>query len=93
MSDFIAVCFDIRDPKRLRRVSDALENFGIRVQRSLFECRLDENQLQELQDRIETLMDLKEDQVRYYPLCPKDVPKIIIDGIGFRTRDWDYFIS
>ena len=93
MSDFITVCFDIRDPKRLRRVSDALENFGTRVQRSLFECHLDHNQLRKLCDRIDALIDVKEDHVRYYSLCPKDVPEIIIDGIGFRTQDSDYFIS
>lgn len=89
---FFAVCFDICDPKRLRKISDELENFGTRVQRSLFECHLDDNELKELKERIADLIDEKEDHVRYYPLCPKDVSGLIIDGTGQKTMDPDYYL-
>ena len=36
------VAYDITNAKRLRRVADVCENFGVRVQYSLFECRLEE---------------------------------------------------
>jgi CRISPR-associated protein Cas2 len=89
---FMAICFDIRNPQRLRKVSDELENFGTRVQRSLFECHLDEDDLDELKGRIAGLIDENEDHVRYYPLCTKDVPDIIIDGTGKKTMDSDYYM-
>lgn len=92
MSGLFVVCFDIRDPKRLRRVSDELENFGTRVQRSLFECHLDDAQLVDLKQRISMQIDGKEDHVRFYPLCPKDIQDIIIDGAGRKTLDVDYFM-
>jgi CRISPR-associated protein Cas2 len=38
------VCFDVSDEHRLRRVANELENFGQRVQRSVFECWLDDKQ-------------------------------------------------
>ncbi|MDX9834901.1 MAG: CRISPR-associated endonuclease Cas2 [Desulfobulbus sp.] len=86
------VCFDVRDRVRLRRVADALENFGTRVQRSLFECHLDARHLDLLQERLAALIDEKYDQVRYYPLCRKDTSAILVDGPGKRTRDADYFL-
>jgi CRISPR-associated protein Cas2 len=92
MSGFFAVCFDVCDARRLRRVSDEMENFGTRVQRSLFECHLDDGDIEELTNRISGLINEKEDHVRYYPLCPKDVPGVIIDGPGEKTIDSDFYV-
>ncbi len=36
------VAYDITDARRLRRVAEVCENFGVRVQYSIFECHLDE---------------------------------------------------
>jgi len=92
MSEFYAVCFDVFDSKRLRLVANELENYGSRVQRSLFECYLDVGQLAELKERIAGLIDDEKDYVAYYPLCPKDAPQVIVDGGGKRTTDADYFL-
>jgi CRISPR-associated protein Cas2 len=69
-----------------------MENFGNRAQRSLFECYLEDTELKELQWRIAGLIDEKEDHVRYYPLCAKDIPNIIIDGTGEKIMDSDYYM-
>lgn len=92
MSCFYAVCFDICDPERLRRVSNEMENFGTRVQRSLFECHLEDRELDKLKGRIAEWVDEAEDQVRYYPLCPKDVLDIFIDGTGKKSVNSDYYL-
>jgi CRISPR-associated protein Cas2 len=39
--------YDISDPKRLARVARVCEDFGVRVQYSVFECRLDETEFTE----------------------------------------------
>ena len=37
MTTFYLICFDVRDAKRLRKIANEMENFGNRVQRSVFE--------------------------------------------------------
>ncbi len=82
MTTMVVVCFDVCDKRRLYRVARELSNFGVRVQKSIFECHLDEKQLSELQQRLAGWIDEEEDQVRYYFLCPKDVKEVMIDGVG-----------
>jgi CRISPR-associated protein Cas2 len=89
---FYVICFDVHEDKRLRQISNEMENFGIRVQRSVFECHLETAQLQELQRRLGDLMEPTEDQVRYYSLCGKDKQHIVIDGAGRVSADPDYTI-
>ncbi|MBM9521303.1 CRISPR-associated endonuclease Cas2 [Desulforhopalus vacuolatus] len=63
------ICFDISDDKRLRKVAREMENFGLRVQRSIFECHLDEDELTELQKRLARIIEADQDSIRYYSLC------------------------
>ncbi len=62
-------CFDISDDKQRRTVSRRLEQFGLRVQYSVFEISV-KNQLeldglkQELKQSIEI-----DDDIRFYHLC------------------------
>ena len=63
------ICYDIRDPKRLRRVARAMERFGGRVQKSVFECWLTSPILTELLRLVRKEMDQKTDSVRCYALC------------------------
>ena len=92
MTAFYVICFDVHDDKRLRLISNEMENFGVRVQRSVFECHLETVQLQELKQRLSDLMEPSEDQVRYYRLCGKDKQQIVIDGAGRLSTDPDYTI-
>ncbi len=92
MTAFYVICFDVRDAKRLRKIANQMENFGTRVQYSVFECHLENAQLQELQQRLSNLLEPTEDQVRYYHLCGKDKLNIVIDGKGQVSSDPDYMI-
>mgnify|MGYP005848964837 CR=1 FL=1 len=40
MRHWYLVCYDIRDPERLRRVHDKMEGFGVALQYSIFACDL-----------------------------------------------------
>lgn len=93
MSRFFLVCFDVHDKRRLQRAARELENFGTRVQKSVFECHLDDRQLASLQTRLARIIARDLDSVRYYPLCPKDVGRILIDGPGEVTLDPDFVIA
>ena len=91
MSRFYVICFDVADAKRLRKVSIEMENFGQRVQYSVFECFLDESELSELKQRLEQLIMPSEDHIRYYGICGKDKPKVLLDGATI-SRNSDYHL-
>lgn len=53
---------------RLRRVARACQDFGQRVQFSVFEIQVDPAQWAKLKARLENLIDAEEDSLRYYYL-------------------------
>ncbi len=87
MSRLYIICFDVSDKRRLQAVSKTLEDFGRRVQYSVFECHLDKTEQSALQEKLTELIDEEADHVRYYSLCPKDQDGILIDGKGLLTSD------
>ena len=54
--------------RRLRRIAAACEDWGIRVQNSVFECNLDWAQWLELKAKLERICDPELDSLRYYNL-------------------------
>lgn len=54
--------------RRLRRVAKVCESVGQRVQKSVFECRVDVAQREALQARLIECMDGDEDSLRIYVL-------------------------
>ncbi|MFH0808906.1 MAG: CRISPR-associated endonuclease Cas2 [Pseudomonadota bacterium] len=56
------VCYDIRNPKRLRHVHKVLKGYGEGWQFSVFFCVLKEIDRVRLQTDLEAEMNLKEDQ-------------------------------
>lgn len=52
--------------RRLRRVARACQDFGQRVQFSVFEIEVDPAQWTALRARLESIVDLKQDSLRYY---------------------------
>jgi len=59
--------------RRLRKIAEACQDFGQRVQKSVFECAVNEMQYEELVRRLIAIMDEKEDSMRFYRLAqPKE---------------------
>lgn len=54
--------------KRLRRIAKVCESIGQRVQKSVFECRVDLMQYEELERRLLAEIDEQEDNLRLYRL-------------------------
>lgn len=52
--------------RRLRRVAIICQNFGQRVQNSVFECLVEPAQWVELKGQLEGLIDPNKDSLRYY---------------------------
>jgi CRISPR-associated protein Cas2 len=54
--------------KRLRKVAKKCQNYGQRVQNSVFECLIDPAQLSLLKHDLSVLIDLETDSLRFYYL-------------------------
>jgi CRISPR-associated protein Cas2 len=59
---------DAGGPKRLQRVAKACQDYGQRVQFSVFECIVDPAQWTVLKQRLIDLIDQKTDSLRFYYL-------------------------
>lgn len=53
---------------RLRKVATICKNFGQRVQYSLFECRVSQVQLEEMEAKLAKVIDQRKDSLRIYLL-------------------------
>jgi CRISPR-associated protein Cas2 len=54
--------------RRLRRVARACEDYGTRVQKSVFECQVGQTEWVILKDRLLREIKLDEDSLRFYYL-------------------------
>ena len=54
--------------RRLRKVAQICLAFGQRVQKSVFECTLNETQLEQLEHRLVRCINEREDSLRIYRL-------------------------
>lgn len=89
---FIVVSYDIVEDKTRNKISKALLDFGTRVQYSVFECNLNQQQLEEMEGRLLRLLDSENDTIRLYLLCENCVGKVRVHGRGMLTRDEEVYV-
>lgn len=65
----------IENDKKWKKISDTLESFGYRVNYSVFECELNQTKLKKLVEKLNELIDIKYDSLRFYHICENCVPK------------------
>ena len=66
---FYVVTYDIGDTKRREQVMKIMESVGTRMNYSVFECMLTENQYKSLRNRLAKIVVQKEDWINIYPIC------------------------
>lgn len=64
------VCYDICEPKRLRRVYITMRAYGEHWQYSVFLCRLSGSRKVQLMSELEDIIEPSVDQVLFAPLGP-----------------------
>ena len=74
------VAYDISDQKRLARVARVCEDFGVRVQYSVFECRLDEAEFTEFWLRLLSKIDEAEDRIVAYKIDARSAKETMTAG-------------
>ena len=74
--------------KRLRRVAKLCERTGQRVQKSVFECSVNQMQYEELERQLLAEINEKEDHLRLYRLI-EPVELYVKEYGNFRAVDFD----
>lgn len=73
--------------RRLRRVAKVCESKGQRVQKSVFECQVDQMQYEELERRLLAEINQSEDNLRLYRLTEPAILRVKEYGI-FKAMDF-----
>lgn len=78
---FVLITYDINTTtkegrKRLRTVAKICQNYGQRVQNSVFECKVDEGQFRLIKHQLFKVIDHEKDSLRFYRLG-KDYEKTV----------------
>ncbi len=79
---FVLVCYDVPDDERRTRIFKRMKGFGVPVQKSVFECLLDEGQFARMEETLRKLAKTSEDLIRCYRLCESCRPKTVVIGEG-----------
>lgn len=81
------VCYDIADPKRLRRVHKTTEDRGERLQYSVYQCLLTPFQLATFRADLDEVIEPAEDQVLFVRIGPRtDTTYDKIESLGRTYR-------
>lgn len=81
MKQWHLIAYDIRDPKRLRKVARTLEGHGTRIQYSIFRCRLDRPMLERLRWKLAKIM-AEDDDLLVMPICSSCAAKVPVHSTG-----------
>jgi CRISPR-associated protein Cas2 len=69
MAMTVVITYDISEDRRRARVAATLQQYGDRVQRSVFVCALDTGQLSELLRLVTEMIDTATDSVYAFRQC------------------------
>lgn len=86
------ITYDITEPKRLNNLRKFLKEFGLRTQKSVFECEIDDEALKRIRAYCRSNLDIAKDSVRIYKICNRCINKVTISGTGVKVTQLDYMI-
>ncbi len=81
------ICYDVRDPKRLRRAAKHMESYGQRMQYSVFRCWMTDRDMQRLRWELTEFLE-PEDDVLLIPLCTRCVSRIQVTHAATKRPNW-----
>ncbi len=86
------ISYDIHEPKRLKSVSKYLEDFARRIQASVFQCELENGDMEKVKKILLSMIDQKEDSLLIFPICKKCIETRIALGIELFSRKDELFM-
>ena len=94
MRHIYLIVYDIRDPVRLRKLAKIAEDYGLRMQKSVFQAELEDAELWQMKRRMLGIIDPEEDGIKIFRLCEACEAKRTGAGIGkpeLPDRAWHIF--
>ena len=82
MDHVYLVCYDITNPKRWRRIYKTMKGYGVWLQLSVFQCRLNRQQLLRMTDALTEMMNADEDPVMIIDVGPAESITIRVESYG-----------
>lgn len=86
------ITYDITEPKRLNALRQFLKEFGLRTQKSVFECDIDDEALNNIRIYCRDNLDIVNDSIRIYKICNRCINKVVLSGAGLKVTRLDYRI-
>lgn len=86
------VAYDIAHPRRLQRIARIMKDYGLRVQKSIFEVDVNQWQFIQMKQRAEAEMEAAEDGVKFFPLCGRCCDTVITYGKGMKLEEQGSFL-
>ena len=80
------VAYDICHPRRLHRVAKVCEDYGLRVQKSVFEAELEAETFKDFWREVGEEMDPAEDFLVAYVICKSCLRRVKTKGVGVRPE-------
>lgn len=74
----VVISYDIPDDKKRTKVNKIISNYGINVQKSVFECDINNEEINQLKNKIEKIINPDFDDLRIYLICNQCNNKVII---------------
>lgn len=81
------IAYDIKFPRRLRRMALLCKDFGIRGEYSVFECDLSDGDFRTFWEQANDLIDPEQDRIIAYSLCESCVSRIQYGGNVMRQME------
>lgn len=94
MYELYLIAYDIRHPARLRKLAKIVQDYGIRMQKSVFEAELLPSELQNMMHRMKSIINPSEDGIKIFRLCQSCEAKRSGAGLGkpsLPDRAWHIF--
>ncbi|GKT07588.1 CRISPR-associated endonuclease Cas2 [Desulforhabdus sp. TSK] len=82
MDHLYIVSYDVRNPRRWKRLFQTMHGFGDWLQLSVFQCRLDKIRKLRLEASIREIVNSREDHVLIMDLGPADSVTPKVSSIG-----------
>jgi CRISPR-associated protein Cas2 len=89
---FWIVSYDVPNDKRRSKVAKILEGFGRRAQYSVFECEIDSEKCDRLEQLLQRQIDPVEDDIRFYPMNRADLSRVRLLGKAELQRSRSYYV-
>ena len=87
----VLVCYDISRDSARARVAAYLQQWGDRIQRSVFVCAVAPEDLDDMVSRVEEMIDPRTDAVHLLPTCATCWSRLVVRGQADATPDKPYW--